>query len=45
MFDAIVVAIYIYLQRWRYYLDDIFGYNIHIELQNVDHYILVFITW
>ena len=36
---------YIYLQNWRYYLDDIFGYNIHIELLNVDAYILVFIIW
>ena len=26
--------------RLKVYLDDIFGYNIHLELQNVDPYIL-----
>ena len=30
---------------WRYYIDDLFGYNIDIELQNVDPYVLVFMAW
>ena len=43
MFDATVVAIYIF--KIESISDDIFGYNIHLELQNVDPYILVIITW
>ena len=44
MFDATVVAIYI-SSNVKVYLDDPFAYNIDLELQNVDPYILVFIAW
>ena len=40
MFDATVVAIYI-SSNVKVYLDDlhVFGYNIDLELQNVDPYL------
>ena len=41
MFGATVVTVYIL----KVYLDDVFVYNFHHELQNIDPYILVFMTW
>ena len=43
MFGATVVTICL-SSKLKVYLDDMFVYNSHLELQNVNPYIFVFIT-
>ena len=42
--DINVAAVHESEGKVKVYFDDIFGYNIDLELQNVDPYILVFVA-